>query len=77
MSINLKNIQEYKIVTVSCEPRLFEKENTPLDIEKEIQSLIHKGWQPFGDLKINMSQGGSFLGVTSSLVLTQVMVKYN
>ena len=73
----MKNIIDYKIITLECEPRLFDKKNEPSDMEKIIKEHIKQGWQPYGELKFSMATGGSFLGTTSHPVFTQAMVKYD
>lgn len=72
----MKKIIDYKIITIECEPRLLDKTNTPSDMEKAIVNEIKNGWQPYGELKFQVAQGGSFLGTTSYSVFTQAMVKY-
>ncbi len=71
----MSNITDYKIITISCAPKFFDKTNDSSDMEKTIQEHIKNGWQPFGNLNIGVAQGGSFLGTTNHIIYTQAMVR--
>lgn len=73
----MRKIIKYELVSIDLANHLIGKTNTENDFTEEVNKKIKEGFQPYGELHVSVAQGGSFLGTTSSLRLSQVMVIYD
>ena len=73
----MPKIIEYKVINVKLtEKGFFSKGVTENDFTKEVNRMIDKGYQPYGEMKVVASVSGGFMYSDTNVVMTQAMVKY-
>ena len=72
----MQKIIKYEVVSVVLDDGFLSSKVDENDFTKLIEKKITKGFQPHGELRMSVETSGSFLGSSSHIRMTQVMVKY-
>jgi hypothetical protein len=72
----MKKIIKYEVISIELGGGFLSPSVTENDFTNLVNEKIKDGFQPYGELRLSVKTGGSFLGSSSTIQLSQVMVKY-